>query len=145
MCKDLLTSFRLHLKLNKATCLKESGKMIFFEWKYLWCLGYKLDLLLSLLPQQYMLLVLFNFFQSHKVVQKRIVNCVFSISLGCLKHIKDTLFCKILTLTLQFKVKLQTILLGTSDPYCEVSMGSQEHKTKVIPKDLNPKWNSTVN
>ena len=34
--------------------------------------------------------------------------------------------------------------LGTSDPYCEVSMGSQEHRTKVIPKDLNPKWNSTV-
>ena len=34
--------------------------------------------------------------------------------------------------------------IGTSDPYCEVSMGSQEHRTKVIPKDLNPKWNSTV-
>ncbi|XP_066912106.1 intersectin-1-like isoform X2 [Clytia hemisphaerica] len=33
---------------------------------------------------------------------------------------------------------------GTSDPYCEVSMGSQEHRTKVIPKDLNPKWNSTM-
>ncbi|XP_065648095.1 intersectin-2 isoform X6 [Hydra vulgaris] len=33
---------------------------------------------------------------------------------------------------------------GTSDPYCEVSMGSQEQKTKVIPKDLNPKWNSTM-
>lgn len=36
-------------------------------------------------------------------------------------------------------------VLGSSDPYCEVSMGSQEHRTKVIPKDLNPKWNSTVN
>ena len=34
--------------------------------------------------------------------------------------------------------------VGTSDPYCQVSMGSQEHKTKVIPRDLNPKWNSTV-
>ena len=33
---------------------------------------------------------------------------------------------------------------GTSDPYCEVSMGSQEHKTKVIPKTLNPKWNSQM-
>eukprot|EP00795_Rhopilema_esculentum_P017568 gene17568-9199_t len=33
---------------------------------------------------------------------------------------------------------------GTSDPYCEVSMGSQEHKTKVVPKTLNPKWNSQM-
>eukprot|EP00794_Sanderia_malayensis_P000125 gene125-736_t len=33
---------------------------------------------------------------------------------------------------------------GTSDPYCEVSMGSQEHKTKVISKTLNPKWNSKM-
>ena len=33
---------------------------------------------------------------------------------------------------------------GGSDPYCEASMGSQEHRTKVIPNNLNPKWNSTV-
>ena len=33
---------------------------------------------------------------------------------------------------------------GTSDPYCEVSIGSQEHKTKVVPKTLNPKWNSQM-
>ena len=33
---------------------------------------------------------------------------------------------------------------GFSDPYCEVSMGSQEHRTKVIPQTLNPKWNSAV-
>ena len=33
---------------------------------------------------------------------------------------------------------------GLSDPYCEVSMGSQEQHTKVVPQTLNPKWNSTV-
>ncbi|XP_052090009.1 intersectin-1-like isoform X1 [Mytilus californianus] len=33
---------------------------------------------------------------------------------------------------------------GKSDPYCEVSMGAQEHKTKVIPATLNPKWNQNM-
>lgn len=33
---------------------------------------------------------------------------------------------------------------GKSDPYCEVSMGSLLHKTKVIPNTLNPKWNSSM-
>ncbi|CAH3182444.1 unnamed protein product [Porites lobata] len=33
---------------------------------------------------------------------------------------------------------------GLSDPYCEVSMGSQEQRTKVVPQTLNPKWNSTL-
>jgi len=33
---------------------------------------------------------------------------------------------------------------GKSDPYCEVSMGSQEHKTKVISNTLNPKWNASM-
>jgi len=33
---------------------------------------------------------------------------------------------------------------GLSDPYCEVSMGSQEHRTKVVPQTLNPKWNFPV-
>ena len=33
---------------------------------------------------------------------------------------------------------------GKSDPYCEVSMGAQEHKTKVIPATINPKWNQNM-
>lgn len=33
---------------------------------------------------------------------------------------------------------------GKSDPYCEVSMGAQEHKTKVISSTLNPKWNASM-
>ncbi|XP_055889839.1 intersectin-1-like [Biomphalaria glabrata] len=33
---------------------------------------------------------------------------------------------------------------GQSDPYCEVSMGSQEHRTKVIPGTLNPRWNASM-
>ncbi|XP_028409524.1 intersectin-1-like isoform X2 [Dendronephthya gigantea] len=33
---------------------------------------------------------------------------------------------------------------GLSDPYCEVSLGGQEHKTKVITNSLNPKWNSSM-
>jgi len=33
---------------------------------------------------------------------------------------------------------------GKSDPYCEVSMGNQLHKTKVVPNTLNPKWNSSM-
>ena len=36
------------------------------------------------------------------------------------------------------------VLLGKSDPYCEVNMGLQEHKTKVIPGTLNPKWNASM-
>ena len=36
------------------------------------------------------------------------------------------------------------MLLGKSDPYCEVSMGAQEHKTKVINNTLNPKWNASM-
>lgn len=34
--------------------------------------------------------------------------------------------------------------LGKSDPYCEVSIGAQEHKTKVINNNLNPKWNHSM-
>ena len=37
-----------------------------------------------------------------------------------------------------------TLVSGKSDPYCEVSMGSQEHKTKVINNTLNPKWNASM-
>eukprot|EP00105_Crassostrea_gigas_P039469 XP_019923617.1 PREDICTED: intersectin-1 isoform X3 [Crassostrea gigas] len=33
---------------------------------------------------------------------------------------------------------------GKSDPYCEVSMGIQEHKTKVIQATLNPRWNASM-
>ncbi|XP_077977214.1 intersectin-1-like isoform X2 [Glandiceps talaboti] len=33
---------------------------------------------------------------------------------------------------------------GLADPYCEVSMGVQEHKTKIIQNCLNPKWNSSM-
>jgi len=33
---------------------------------------------------------------------------------------------------------------GKSDPYCEITMGAQEHKTKVIPNTLNPKWNASM-
>ena len=36
------------------------------------------------------------------------------------------------------------LLPGKSDPYCEVSMGTQEHKTKVISGTLNPKWNDSM-
>jgi len=33
---------------------------------------------------------------------------------------------------------------GKSDPYCEVSMGVQEHRTNVIQSTLNPKWNHSM-
>ena len=33
---------------------------------------------------------------------------------------------------------------GKSDPYCEITMGAQEHKTKVITNTLNPKWNASM-
>ncbi|XP_045435798.1 intersectin-1 isoform X4 [Pipistrellus kuhlii] len=32
---------------------------------------------------------------------------------------------------------------GKSNPYCEVTMGSQSHITKTMQDTLNPKWNST--
>jgi len=35
-------------------------------------------------------------------------------------------------------------MTGKSDPYCEITMGAQEHKTKVIPNTLNPKWNASM-
>ncbi|CAL8257678.1 unnamed protein product [Arctogadus glacialis] len=31
---------------------------------------------------------------------------------------------------------------GKSNPYCEVTMGSQCHITKTLQDTLNPKWNS---
>uniref|UniRef100_A0A670K3G6 C2 domain-containing protein n=1 Tax=Podarcis muralis TaxID=64176 RepID=A0A670K3G6_PODMU len=34
------------------------------------------------------------------------------------------------------------MLSGKSNPYCEVTMGSQCHITKTIQDTLNPKWNS---
>ena len=56
----------------------------------------------------------------------------------------------IYTITMLFKLVsvyiyfFQILVLGKSDPYCEVSMGSQEHKTKVISNNLNPKWNASM-
>ncbi|XP_022258036.1 intersectin-1-like isoform X2 [Limulus polyphemus] len=41
------------------------------------------------------------------------------------------------------KLKARSIN-GQSDPYCEVSMGSQVHKTKVVSNSINPKWNSSM-
>ena len=36
------------------------------------------------------------------------------------------------------------LLTGKSDAYCEITMGAQEHKTKVIPNTVNPKWNASM-
>ncbi|XP_072018783.1 intersectin-1-like isoform X2 [Amphiura filiformis] len=33
---------------------------------------------------------------------------------------------------------------GRSDPYCEVRMGSQEHKTRVVQDNLNPVWDASM-
>ncbi|KFM70234.1 Intersectin-1, partial [Stegodyphus mimosarum] len=41
-------------------------------------------------------------------------------------------------------INLKACSNGQSNPYCEVSMGSQEHKTKVIPNTLNPRWNESM-
>ncbi|GFY53570.1 intersectin-1 [Trichonephila inaurata madagascariensis] len=41
-------------------------------------------------------------------------------------------------------INLKACSNGQSNPYCEVSMGSQEHKTKVIPNTLNPRWNASM-
>jgi Ca2+-dependent lipid-binding protein len=30
---------------------------------------------------------------------------------------------------------------GLSDPYCLLSLGSSKARTRVIKKDLNPRWN----
>jgi len=35
-------------------------------------------------------------------------------------------------------------LKGKSDPYCEVYIGSQEHRTSVAAGTLNPKWNASM-
>ncbi|RMB92410.1 hypothetical protein DUI87_31180 [Hirundo rustica rustica] len=40
------------------------------------------------------------------------------------------------------KKKREKAYLGKSNPYCEVTMGSQCHITKTIQDTLNPKWNS---
>ena len=32
-------------------------------------------------------------------------------------------------------------LSGTSDPYAKIAVGSRVHQTRVIKKELNPKWN----
>jgi len=48
-------------------------------------------------------------------------------------------------LSLQICSQTATVCVtGKSDPYCEITMGAQEHKTKVIPNTLNPKWNASM-
>ena len=42
-----------------------------------------------------------------------------------------------------FKKSLK-YFIGKIDPYCEISMGSQEHKTSVIANTCNPKWNANM-
>ena len=42
-----------------------------------------------------------------------------------------------------FKKNLK-YFIGKIDPYCEISMGSQEHKTSVIANTCNPKWNANM-
>ena len=43
-----------------------------------------------------------------------------------------------------YDLKPSNSVTGHADPYCEVSMGSQEHKTRVIPDNLNPIWDSNM-
>ena len=43
-----------------------------------------------------------------------------------------------------FLVKHLSIYPGKSDPYCEAYIGSQEHRTQVIPGSVNPKWNASM-
>ena len=40
--------------------------------------------------------------------------------------------------------KFLKYFIGKIDPYCEISMGSQEHKTSVIANTCNPKWNANM-
>lgn len=38
-------------------------------------------------------------------------------------------------------VSLLFLCLGKSNPYCEISMGSQSYTTRTLQDTLNPKWN----
>lgn len=38
-------------------------------------------------------------------------------------------------------VSLPVLCLGKSNPYCEISMGSQSYTTRTLQDTLNPKWN----
>ncbi|XP_022081647.1 intersectin-1-like isoform X2 [Acanthaster planci] len=35
-------------------------------------------------------------------------------------------------------------ITGRADPYCEVRMGSQEHRTRVVPDTLSPVWDASM-
>lgn len=39
------------------------------------------------------------------------------------------------------EVSLPVLCLGKSNPYCEISMGSQSYTTRTLQDTLNPKWN----
>jgi len=39
---------------------------------------------------------------------------------------------------------IDLLLTGKSDPYCEVSLGSEVRQTRVINGTLNPKWNDSM-
>ncbi|XP_033111617.1 intersectin-1-like [Anneissia japonica] len=41
-------------------------------------------------------------------------------------------------------LKPSNSVTGHADPYCEVSMGGEEHRTRFIPDTLNPKWNCNM-
>lgn len=43
-----------------------------------------------------------------------------------------------------FILQFLPISSDTSDPYCLVSMGGQENKTKVVLQNLNPVWDSSM-
>ena len=55
--------------------------------------------------------------------------------------------CRLISRETQFFFEIELnffILLGKSNPYCEAYIGSQEHRTLVVPGSLNPKWNASM-
>lgn len=57
------------------------------------------------------------------------------------KHLCRSCFCSKKALLSHATCILVCFCSGKSNPYCEISMGSQSYTTRTLQDTLNPKWN----
>lgn len=66
---------------------------------------------------------------------------VASVAVVYRKHLFGSCFCSRKGLLSHATCFLVCFCSGKSNPYCEISMGSQSYTTRTLQDTLNPKWN----